>query len=361
MTMNERSPRRILVYEFISAGGLGDQLSTPMHADGEGRPGESLLLQGMTMRDAIVEDLLASAGLEVCVVDSAAAPWMPQTAQDMHAQRCKAVRAAPGESPEAFLARASPGFDRVWVIAPETSNILAGLCRIVGPARWTGCDAVAIELCSSKSATREHLARHSIATPTGWLPDDGSPRAGTRWIVKPDDGAGTQDTRRHTDLAAARADFDARRAAAKPATLERWVDGEAISLSLLCGGDGAELLCVNRQRIHVAHDGTLSYHGVQTDVETRGSGRWHNLTALARAIHAAIPGLAGFVGIDLIWTPDGQAVVIEINPRPTCAYVGLSRRLGRNLGTEILAIQDTMPTSSPAVRASESTATERAA
>lgn len=361
MTMNERSPRRILAYEFISAGGLGEQLSTAMHADGEGRPGESLLQQGVTMRDAIVEDLLASAGLEVCVVDSAAAPWMPKTAQDTHAPRCSAVRAAPGESHEAFLARVSPGFDRVWVVAPETDGVLAGLFRAVGPARWIGCDAVAIELCTSKSATRKHLARHGILTPAGWQPGDARPPAGTNWIVKPDDGVGTQDTRRYADFAAARADFDARRAAAQPATLEQWVDGEALSLSLLCGSDFAELLCVNRQRIHVAHDGTLSYHGVQTAVEACDGRRWRNLAALTRAIHAAIPGLAGFVGIDLIWTPDGRPVVIEINPRPTCAYADLSRRLGRNLGAEILAIHDTVPTSSPAVRASESIETEQTA
>jgi predicted ATP-grasp superfamily ATP-dependent carboligase len=29
-------------------------------------------------------------------------------------------------------------------------------------------------------------------------------------------------------------------------------------------------------------------------------------------------------------------VVIEVNPRVTCAYVGLSQRLGRNVAAEVL-------------------------
>ncbi|MBP7442713.1 MAG: ATP-grasp domain-containing protein, partial [Thauera sp.] len=37
----------------------------------------------------------------------------------------------------------------------------------------------------------------------------------------------------------------------------------------------------------------------------------------------AVPGLAGFVGIDLVRQPDGRLCVIEINPRLTCAYAGL--------------------------------------
>jgi predicted ATP-grasp superfamily ATP-dependent carboligase len=51
----------------------------------------------------------------------------------------------------------------------------------------------------------------------------------------------------------------------------------------------------------------------------------------------AVPGLSGFAGIDLVWHPRHGAVVIEVNPRVTCAYVGLSAALGRNLAAELLA------------------------
>lgn len=378
MTMTERPLPRILVYEFISAAGAGVQLSTGASTGGHGAPpddgagdaGEPLLLQGIAMRDAIAADLLAAGRYQVCVADSAAAPFpLPATAaspegRDTAHERfvrhgaacpprgsdaarapsarsaapgCATLRAMPDETPAAFLARVSPGFDRVWVVAPETDGILAGLCCAVGPARWAGCDAGAIALCGSKTATRMRLAAHGIAVPDGWQPGEARPHPDGAWIVKPDDGAGTQDTRRHAGFDAARAAFTAHAAGGRPFALERWVDGEPLSLSLLCGSRGAELLCINRQRIRLGADGKLGYHGVDVGIEAPGGARGRVLGELAHAVHAAVPGLAGFVGIDLVWTSGGQPVVIEINPRPTCAYVGLSARIGRNLAAGILA------------------------
>jgi predicted ATP-grasp superfamily ATP-dependent carboligase len=49
-----------------------------------------------------------------------------------------------------------------------------------------------------------------------------------------------------------------------------------------------------------------------------------------------IPGLRGFVGIDVVWHSRCGPVLIEVNPRVTCAYVGLSAALGRNLASDLL-------------------------
>jgi hypothetical protein len=49
---------------------------------------------------------------------------------------------------------------------------------------------------------------------------------------------------------------------------------------------------------------------------------------LLRRALAAVPGLRGFVGVDFVWDPArGEAVVLEINPRPTTSFVGLSALL----------------------------------
>jgi predicted ATP-grasp superfamily ATP-dependent carboligase len=63
------------------------------------------------------------------------------------------------------------------------------------------------------------------------------------------------------------------------------------------------------------------------------------LAQLAARVAAAMPGLRGFVGIDIVWPTRGTPVVIEVNPRLTCAFVGLSQRLGRCLAAEMLALQ----------------------
>lgn len=340
----------ILVYEFISAGGLGDT------ADGSAEQA-ALLAQGISMRDALLADLHAEprfAASIAAATEGAAAGLPPALAS------CPSVQPLRGETAAAFLARVAPDFDRVWVVAPETGGILGALCEAVGPVRWVGCERAAIALCSSKAATRHRLAAHGLAVPAAWpaqeadaeaAQPDGAPpeRTGTggRWVVKPDDGAGSEDTRVFDDFAAARADATVRLARGRPTTLEAWVDGEALSLSLHCTTAGAALLGINRQHLVVGPGGELRYEGVSGGIEPLDGDGARAFARLAAQVHAAAPGLRGFVGIDLVRTADGRLVVIEINPRLTCAYAGLSARLGRNVAAAILGAEALAAASRP--------------
>jgi predicted ATP-grasp superfamily ATP-dependent carboligase len=140
----------------------------------------------------------------------------------------------------------------------------------------------------------------------------------------------------HRTLTAAIADCRRRASRGEQARLEIWEDGDAQSLSLLCSGSGVEVLSRNRQRIDIADDGHVHYRGVDIDI---GSSRGDPaLARLARDVVRAIPGLAGYVGVDLVVRPDGVPVVIEVNPRVTCAYVGLSAALRRNLARDVLMV-----------------------
>jgi predicted ATP-grasp superfamily ATP-dependent carboligase len=58
---------------------------------------------------------------------------------------------------------------------------------------------------------------------------------------------------------------------------------------------------------------------------------------LADAIAAALPGLWGHVGVDII---DGEAgpVVVEINPRLTTTYAGLRTAMGVNPAALVLRL-----------------------
>ncbi len=46
---------------------------------------------------------------------------------------------------------------------------------------------------------------------------------------------------------------------------------------------------------------------------------------------ASVPGLRGWVGVDLVLPDDGPPVVVEINPRLTTSYLGYRRLTGTNL------------------------------
>jgi predicted ATP-grasp superfamily ATP-dependent carboligase len=313
----------IFVYEFLSGGGVVD--------DADPQDAAELLAQGLAMRDALAADLLA-AHCRLCVACGAGVAPVAGA---------ESVSARPGESPGDFVARVASRHDAVWAVAPETGDCLGTIERAVrGRARWLGCDAAAIALASSKAATTERLHARGVATPRAMALDRGvlTPRAvaapsPSRWVVKPDDGAGAVATRVHADRASAVRDLDSRDGVA---CLEPWVDGDAMSLALLARRDGAELLAVNRQRIALAADGSVHFEGVEIDVMPVADARRPRLAALAQQVHAAVPGLRGFVGIDFVWHATLGPVVIEVNPRLTSAYVGLSRRLQRNVAAEAL-------------------------
>lgn len=301
--------KRVFVFEYVTGGG----------EVGSAAERAALLPSGRLMRDAVVGDLLAVPGVCVSAAVCDDAATLPAGAA--------AVRARDGEATEAFVARVAGRHDLAWVIAPETDGLLARCSRLVEPPRWLGCSTDAIELLGSKRATLRHLHAAGIATPLAV--DDAR-----HWVVKPDDGAGALDTRRHDDRAAAEADLAAREAAGRPATIEAWVDGEALSTSLLCRAGGeVESLSVNCQDVRIAADGVVSFHGVAVNALPGAEA----IARTAEAVARAVPGLRGFVGIDLVWHPRLGPVVIEVNPRVTCAYEGVSAALERNLAAEVLA------------------------
>ncbi|MBA2721675.1 MAG: ATP-grasp domain-containing protein [Methylibium sp.] len=282
------------------------------------------------MRDAIVADAAALPGIELACVQG---PGVPRAAAG------GSVELRPGESLLDLVRREALHFDRVWVVAPETDGCLLALAQAVDAGRWMGCRPAAIRLCSSKRATLAHLTARGIATPLA-IDEDAA-----RWVVKPDDGAGSVETQVHGTREAAAVDVAARMSQGRAATLEPWVEGEALSLSLFLrkdAGEGcaAELLSVNRQHITVGSSGTLAYRGVDILAIGPADTRHAALRDTAAAVARAVPGLRGFVGIDLVWHERCGPVVIEINPRLTCAYAGLSSALGRNLAGEMLALHD---------------------
>jgi predicted ATP-grasp superfamily ATP-dependent carboligase len=310
--------KRVFVYEYLSGGGL-------MGSQGDEAAEAELLPLGLSMRDAMVQDLLQIEGCQVTVATSPRVASVPINAEP--------VRPRARESGFDFVARQAALHDVAWVVAPETGGLLAQMQRVVGPARWLGCDGPAIELATGKRATLLRLAASGVATPIAF---EHMPEV-RRWVVKPDDGAGAVATQVHSLQESAMDDWVARSREGSPMAIEPWVEGEPLSVSLLCSAGRTELLSINRQRIAIDGEGALSFEGVDVNAFALDSERGQALSRLGSQVVKAIPGLRGFVGIDLVWHPQRGPVVIEVNPRITCAYVGLSRSLGRNLAAELLA------------------------
>jgi predicted ATP-grasp superfamily ATP-dependent carboligase len=106
-----------------------------------------------------------------------------------------------------------------------------------------------------------------------------------------------------------------------------------LSLSLLCAGGAGRLLACNRQQIAV-RDGRVRLDAVLVNAVRDTGGRF---AALAEQVAQAVPGLWGYVGVDLVLTPDGP-VLLEINPRLTTSYCGLRLALGFNTAALVLSL-----------------------
>ncbi len=283
---------------------------------------------------ALVGDLVLLDGVQVvlCRDSRLAPPPLPPG-------RVTLFPVPPGEDAAARWREAAGGCDVVWPIAPECDGLLG---RMTALFRATGrpvvaCAPDAVAVASSKIATAARLAAHGIATIPTVLLGDPSPAAACH-VVKPDDGAGCLDTFIVDDIAGWR-----------PPAPGRWivqplVEGEACSFSMLVDGAGAvRLLACNRQTV-TADAGRFTFHGVEVGARENRRAVWE---PLARSVAAAIPGLRGYVGVDLIDRPAGPEsngqesngpVVVEVNPRLSVGYCGLSRVLGRNPAADILEL-----------------------
>lgn len=226
------------------------------------------------------------------------------------------------------LPRLARAHDAVLLVAPESADILHRLALLVESSgrRLLGATAAAIAVAGDKWMTSLALARAGVAqAPTipahaPWPSWDGP------WVIKPADGCGCSGVYRHRDRQSAQAAMAQQPQQGTAWLAQPWIDGMAASLTVLGSPEGARLLTVNRQRLRVEADGKVELERVDTGALQDSNGR---LAALARAVHAAIPGLNGVWGIDVVL--DGaNAYVVDVNPRVTSAYPALARAIDSN-------------------------------
>lgn len=219
------------------------------------------------------------------------------------------------------------GTDAVWLLAPETGGELAALASEVEAAgvRLLGPSSTAVSVAASKSACHAAL--------TGRVRQPADLPGGGGWVVKPDDGVAACGVRR---LAAGTLP------AVPPQHLvQPFVEGAALSLSVLGDGRDVRVLSVNRQDIVWDAGGAANYRGGVTNAIADRT----RFLPLAQAVQAAIPGLWGCWGIDCVLPPDGEPVLIEVNPRLTTAFVHLRSATGFDVLGALLALASGAPLS----------------
>ncbi len=218
------------------------------------------------------------------------------------------------------LERLSSAADATILIAPEFDDILLKAARLVlaSGGRLMSPSPEFIRIAADKQRTCETLGAAGVRVPAGRAlePDEPLPvDFEYPAVIKPVDGAGSQDTYLVTGR------YDRPPAHAWRRRLEQYVPGLAASVAVLCGPNGRIPLTPCKQRI--SEDGRLRYLGGELPL---AAGLADRASALAERALAAMPAAVGYVGVDLVLgrEPDGSRdAVIEINPRLTTSYVGL--------------------------------------
>ena len=297
---------RVFVYEFTCAAG-----TTHAFVD-------SLLAEGRAMLSAVTDDLVRVPGVEVV-----------------------SFPIGRGEEKQKFreLARKA---DFTLVIAPELEDILAERCQWVEDTggRLLGPSLPAVRLTADKYGLGQVLQQQQIPTPETWLLGADKIDSFVRFpaVLKPRSGAGSL----ATYLVESPGDLGRFTVAAREEgcsgdlIVQPFIPGLAVSVGFLIGPK--QRLALPPANQNLSADGRFHYQGgrvpLADDLATRAC------RLAARAIDQ-VPGLLGFVGVDLMLGNDSdgsQDQVIEINPRLTTSYIGLRALAKSNLAEAMLNI-----------------------
>lgn len=215
--------------------------------------------------------------------------------------------------------------DAVWPLAPESNGMLESISKKVLQRRkiLLGSTPDAVHLAGSKYRTSQALRAAGILVVPTMRADTNLPADLHALVVKPDDGAGCLDTHIFSNARAAREWIAAQ--TSRDYVMQPYISGRPCSLSLLVGNDEVFLLGCNDQRVAVS-DNQFHYMGSTVNSIDDENG---DLLRLAQRVIGSIPGLWGYVGIDLIITEQGP-VVLGVNPRMTMAHAGLHASIGAN-------------------------------
>lgn len=287
--------------------------------------GSSLAIEGEAMLAAVLHDFAAVPGVKVVTLLPPGRTVGPQGVA------CR--RILPEQEESAFRAEAKAA---TWtlVIAPEFDHILETRCVWVEEAggQLLGPRPEAVRLTADKAALGAHLRRAGVSVP--------AESATFPAVCKPRFGAGSQATFLVRNSEEWQAALD-------QATAEGWagelirqpfIPGQPASVAFLVGPAAALPLLPAEQWL--SDDGRFHYRGGRIPLPPDLAARAQQLAA--RAV-AAVPGLRGYVGVDVVLGPDPEGsgdVVIEINPRLTTSYVGLRALARCNLAAAMLAVQE---------------------
>ena len=305
--------RTVFVYEHVSGGGMA----------GCDLP-ESWLAEGRAMLEAAVT-AFADAGCDVVTtIDPRVEIHLP----------ADTIRVESPQRADEILTEMTHRTDHGLVIAPETDGILHRLTMLADrKSGWNlGSTSEAVALCGDKIATSRHLIRHGLLLPDPIPVNEFGESISHEglFVVKPIDGAGTVDT---FLVPGPSVRSFADRYLHDPSRFHcvSFVPGPSAGVSFLCDGQGGAApvsACRHEVRFEPVESWVFRF---RLDEGSPASTPVDDQFAVGREAIRTIPGLFGWVGVDVILDLTGQvAAILEINPRLTSSFVWAINRTKRS-------------------------------
>ncbi len=307
---------KILVFEFVTGGGMIQQ-ELP----------ESLAREGWLMLRALIEDLAMLPSMQITML----LDWRCQQ-MDLP-EGIEVILLSSGQCVYDLLPALIEKSDLVWPIVPETDGELQKLSTLVEAKakQLLNSSVEAVCICSDKLITAQLLKRHGIAVIETSLFDGFSADLFEPCVVKPKDGVGCincflisniNEFEQINNLIKNKSDY----------IIQPYIEGETISLSCLFKNGKAWLLSCNQQQISIIK-GQFELDSCVVNIPINNMEMYQGIID---QIAKVIPGLWGYVGIDIIHAENNQPLIVEINPRLTTSYAGLYQALGVNVVQNVM-------------------------
>jgi len=295
---------KILLFEYITGGGLIDHA---LHL--------SLVHEGEIMLNAVANDFGRISDVNVSTLRDYRLSSNPISTHD--------ITIRTGQAYAEVIDGLNKDFDALLIIAPESNNILALLCENYSNQEFTllNSNASAIRLTSNKLDTYHYLLNSEIVQIPTYHQNKIKDINADQYIMKPIDGVGCEnlfilksydelvnELKKHEDV-----EF----------IIQPFVTGTHASLSLLCWDGECQLLSVNEQCM-IEEQKSFVLKGCRVNAFDK-----NRFKSFCNKLIQEFPGLRGYIGVDILIT-ENEIILVEINPRITTSYVGLTDALGVN-------------------------------
>ena len=298
------------LFEFITGGGLIGQ-TLP----------DSLVREARTMVQTLIKELIACGHYKITITrDSRVDSFGRDVTEHTINTPFKKI-----------LPELVRKYDICWLIAPEKENCLYNLTDLFmqNASIFIGSDLNAVHTTASKLITGNILENANICTPDTKLLKDVIPDSKSGWIIKPDDGVGAENCIYVSDRLSLLEYMTIKEN--DNYIIQPFIEGEHMSMSLFVYNKNIQLLSCNKQEITLKNN-LISLTGIGVNEFLLYKDQ---MRELAQSIVSVIAGFSGYIGIDLIRS-NNKFFVIDINPRFTTSYAGISASLGINITEKML-------------------------